>query len=457
MDGLLVAKETEKRKWIYPLIRKGKLYKWRSWISYAYLLLFFTGPLIRIGGQPLLLLNFMDRQFVILGQVFWPQDIFLFVLASLVFVVCIVLFTIAFGRIFCGWICPQTIFMEMFFRKIENWIEGDAHKQKKLDAGPWTKEKIFRKGSKHLLFLIFSFLIANTFLAYLVGSAALFRIILEPVQLHWSGFFSIWLFTIIFYLVYSQVRELVCTVICPYGRLQGVLLDQDTLVVAYDEVRGEPRGKLVKNKDSLNPKGDCVDCGLCVSVCPTGIDIRQGTQMECVNCTACIDVCNEVMEKIHKPLNLIGFYSENMIHKQQKPSFTGRMMGYSGIIVVLMTVLCYFIFSRADMDMTVMRSAGMLYQEQKGGLISNIYNAEIINKSNTSRDIVIKPENPAVKVKYIQQPGRISAGGSVKTVFFLMIPASMIHMPKTDIKINLLLNNKIIQTVSTTFVGPAND
>lgn len=457
MDALLKDKGTEKRQWIYPLIRKGKLYQWRSWISYVYLGFFFTGPLIRIGGQPLLLLNFIDRQFVILGQVFWPQDIFLFVLASLVFVVCVVLFTIAFGRIFCGWICPQTIFMEMFFRKIEQWIEGDANKQKKLDAGPWTREKLWKKTAKHFSFLLLSFLIANTFLAYIIGSSALWRIITEPIHNHWVGFFSIWLFTIIFYLVYSQVRELVCTVICPYGRLQGVMLDPDTLVVAYDDVRGEPRGKLSKNAAPFNLKGDCVDCGLCVSVCPTGIDIRQGTQMECVNCTACIDVCNEVMEKIHKPLNLIGFYSENMIHKQQKPSFTGRMMGYSGIIAILMTVLCYFIFSRSDMDMTVMRSAGMLYQEQKGGLISNIYNAEIINKSNSIRDITIQPLDPAVKVRYIQQPGRIAAGSSAKTVFFLLVPASHIHAPKTDLKISLVLNNKVIQTVSTAFVGPPND
>src|SRR5205085_9450867 len=141
-----------------------------SWISYGYLLLFFAGPLIRINGQPLLLLNFMERHFVILGQVFWPQDIFLFVLASLVFVVCVVLFTIAFGRVFCGWICPQTIFMEMFFRRIEQWIEGDGPKQKKLDAGPWTREKVLKKVSKHALFLLFSFLIANTFLAYIIGN-----------------------------------------------------------------------------------------------------------------------------------------------------------------------------------------------------------------------------------------------------------------------------------------------
>src|SRR6195952_2925500 len=329
MDGLLAGKEAEKRKWLYPLIRKGKFYKWRSWISYAYLVLFFSGPLIRINGQPLLMLNFVDRQFVILGQVFWPQDIFLFVLASLVFVVCVVLFTIAFGRIFCGWICPQTIFMEMVFRKVEIWIEGDANKRKKLDAGPWNNDKIRKKTLKHFLFVILSFLIANTFLAYIIGSENLIAIITQPVKLHLVGFFSIWVFTIVFYLVYSQVRELVCTVICPYGRLQGVLMDENTLVVAYNDVRGEPRGKLDRNEFST--KGDCVDCGLCVAVCPTGIDIRNGTQMECINCTACIDACDEVMDKIHKPRNLIGFYSENMIHAKQKPSFTGRMKGYAAV------------------------------------------------------------------------------------------------------------------------------
>jgi cytochrome c oxidase accessory protein FixG len=458
MDGLLAAKEEGKRKWLYPLIRKGKFYKWRSWISYAYLVLFFTGPFLRINGQPLLMLNFTDRQFVILGQVFWPQDIFLFVLASLVFIVCIVLFTIAFGRIFCGWICPQTIFMEMVFRKVEVWIEGNPGKAKKLDAGPWNREKIIKKSSKHAIFIFISFLISNTFLAYIIGSGSLLKIITEPVTGHWVGFISIWVFTMVFYLVYSRIREQVCTLFCPYGRLQGVMIDQHTLVVAYDDVRGEPRGKLDRKADPLNlNKGDCVDCGLCIDVCPTGIDIRKGTQLECINCTACIDVCNGVMDKIHKPRNLIGFFSEKMIHEKEKPSFTGRMMAYSAVITIMIGVLCYFIFSRGDMDITLMRSAGMLYQEQPGGYISNIYNAEIINKSSLSRDIIIKTDDPAIKIKYIQAPGKISGGGSVKTVFFLLVPASSIHSFKTDIKLNLVLKNKIMKTVSTTFVGPIND
>ena len=456
MDGLVAGEKVQGRKWIYPLIRKGQYYKWRSYISYAYLVFFFTGPFIRINGQPLLLLNFAERHFVIAGQVFWPQDIFLFVLASLVFVVCVVLFTIAFGRIFCGWICPQTIFMEMVFRKVEEWVEGDANKRKKRDAGPWTNEKIFKKIVKHKLFFIISFLIANTFLAYIIGSGNLIKIATEPVSQHLVGFASIFVFTVVFYLVYSQMREIVCTVICPYGRLQEVMLDKNTLVVAYNDVRGEPRGKLSRNDDLLNLKGDCVDCGLCVSVCPTGIDIRKGTQMECINCTACIDVCDDVMDKIHKPRKLIGFYSENGIRNNEKLTFNNRMKAYTAVITVMMSVLCYFIFSRSDIDMTIMRGAGMLYQEQPGGYISNIYNAQIINKSNQNKAITIKAEDSAMQIKYIQAPGTLNKGGEVKAIFFVMVPASKIHESKTALRLQLISDKKVIQTVSTNFVGPIN-
>ncbi|MDB5005538.1 MAG: ccoG [Mucilaginibacter sp.] len=457
MSGLLAGSGSGERKWQYPLIRKGVYYKWRNWLSYAYLIFFFAGPFLRIGGQPFLLLDFVNKHFVILGQAFWPQDIFLFMLASLVFIVCVVLFTIAFGRMFCGWICPQTIFMEMVFRKIEIWIEGDANKRKKLDAGPLTNEKLFKKTAKHVLFFLVSFLIANTFLAYLTGSENLIKIIAEPVNKHWVGFASIFVFTTIFYLIYSRVRELVCTVICPYGRLQSVLIDKDTLVVAYNDVRGEPRGKLMRVLDPLNQKGDCVDCGLCVGVCPTGIDIRNGTQIECINCTICIDACDHVMDKISKPRNLIGYFSENMIHAQKKATFTNRMKGYAAVIVLLIGVLCYFIFSRKDLDMTVMRGAGMLYQQQQDGYISNIYNAEIINKTNGLQQITLKAEDPAIKIKYIQAPAIIKKGEETKAVFFVMIPAKNIRSPKTEVRLQLLLGNKIIQTVTTSFVGPISD
>lgn len=443
-----------KRKWMYPLVRKGKLYQYRSWLSYIYLVLFFAVPYLRIGGQPVLLLNFIERRFVLLGQVFWAQDIFMFVLAMLASVVCIVLFTIAFGRIFCGWICPQTIFMEMVFRKIEIWIEGNPKQRRQLDQSPWTNDKIVKKGAKHFIFIILSFIIANTFLAYIIGSESLLSIITQPVSQHLSGFISIWIFTAIFYFVYSQVREIVCTVICPYGRLQGVLTDKHTLAVAYNYIRGEPRGKLKRQSDA--PKGDCVDCGLCVDVCPTGIDIRKGTQLECINCTACIDACNQVMEKINKPLNLIGFYSEEMIEQKVKPSFTGRMAAYSSVMVVLLGALTFFIFQRSDVDITVMRSAGLLYQEQPGGYISNIYNADVVNKTTTAQTVKLETDDPAIKIKYIQPLGKLDKEQSVKTTFFILIPANRIHTTKTEVKLKVVQGSKVLGTASTTFIGPIN-
>jgi cytochrome c oxidase accessory protein FixG len=421
----------------------------------VYLIVFFAGPFIRITGHPFLLLNVLERRFVIFGQVFWPQDFFLFVLTMLAGMVCIVLFTIAFGRLFCGWICPQTIFMEMVFRKIEIWIEGDHRKRKKLDDGPLTKVKVFKKTLKHFLFILLSFLIANTFLAYIIGSENLIKTITEPVDRHWVGFASIWIFTSAFYLVYSQARELVCTVICPYGRLQGVFTDSHTLNIAYNYERGEPRGKLSRKDETV--KGDCVDCGLCVDVCPTGIDIRQGNQMECVNCTACIDACDYVMEKINKPINLIGFYSDDMIAKKKKPTFTPRMAGYSGIIVILFSVLTYFVMQRGDVDVTIMRSAGMLYQDQPGGYISNIYNADLINKTDKPQDIRLVTDNPSIKIKYIQASGILAREGSAKSIFFVMMPGANIHAAKTAIKIRVMQQNKVLSTINTTFIGPVNE
>jgi len=444
--------ENGKRRWMYPIIRKGKFYRYRNWLSYIYLALFFAGPYIRVNGQPLLLINVIERHFVLFGQTFWPQDFFLFVLAMLAFIVSIVFFTMAFGRVFCGWICPQTIFMEMVFRKIEIWIEGDAKNRRRLDEGPLTQEKFLKKTAKHTIFVVLSFLIANTFLAYLIGSESLFKIIVEPVNLHWVGFFSIWVFTLVFYIVYSRIRELVCTVICPYGRLQGVLTDKHTLQIAYNFKRGEPRGK-ISHKDPT-PKGDCVDCGLCVDVCPTGIDIRNGSQLECVNCTMCIDVCNQVMEKIHRESNLIGFYSEAMILENKRPTFTTRMKTYSVIIAALFAVLAYFVYERKDIDVTVLRSAGMLYQQQPDHYISNLYNADIINKTDKIQHIQLVSPDPSVKIKYIQAPGELGKESSTKIVFFLMMPEKKIHALKTDITINIIDHDKVLNSISTTFVGP---
>jgi cytochrome c oxidase accessory protein FixG len=442
-----------KRTWIYPKIIKGKLYKYRALLSYFLLALLFSAPFIKINGEQLILLNVLARKFVFFGLVFWPQDFYLFVLALLTFIVFIVLFTVVFGRVFCGWICPQTIFLEMVFRRVENWIEGDRIQQQKLDEGPLTWDKLFKKTFKHSLFLGISFLIANTFLAYLIGSDTLIQIITEPVNAHLSGFISIEIFSIIFYLVFSRMRELVCTVACPYGRLQGVLLDNQSLLVAYDYSRGEPRQKIKKGLETEH--GDCIDCNLCVQVCPTGIDIRNGTQMECINCTACIDACDMVMEKVHRPSRLIGFKSETEIKTHSAFKISPKVYGYSGVLLALISFLVFLLITRSPVKTTILRASGTLYQlNDVNGTVSNLYTAEMVNKTNGTIDFRIVPDNRSARIQYIEKPDSIAYGSSTKTTFFLILPQKGITKYKTSVGFHILSEGKVLDQFETTFIAP---
>lgn len=446
----LNKEKSKGRNFIYPKKPSGKLYDYRKWVSYVLLLFLFSAPFIKVGGEQMVLLNFLERKFVFFGLIFTPQDFYLFALAMLIILIFIVCFTVVLGRLFCGWVCPQTIFMEMVFRRIEYWIEGDANQQRKLDAQPWTREKILKKGFKHLIFLFISFLISNTFLAYLIGSDQLYKIVTEPVSEHVVGFFSIWLFTFIFYGVFAYVREIVCTVICPYGRLQGVLLDNESLIVAYDETRGEPRGFLQKGVDNSN-KGDCIDCGLCVQVCPTGIDIRKGTQLECVNCTACIDSCNEVMLKINRPKDLIGFYSQNFI-KERKPFKIGlRVYGYSAVLFAVILVFSSLIYKRTDVETTVLRASGTTFQTRPNGAISNLYNAELINKTNKDIKFSFTSTNPQDQIEFIQQSTLLPKEGTTRITFFVIKKEKDLTGFKTDVKFEIKADNKIVSEAKTTF------
>lgn len=420
------------------------------------LLFLFGCPFIKLNGEQLVLLNFIERKFVFFGLIFTPQDFYLFALAMMIFMIFIVCFTVVLGRLWCGWACPQTIFMEMVFRRIEYWIEGDANQQRKLDAQNWNREKVLKKGFKHFIFLIISFCIANTFLAYLIGADQLYKIITEPVGLHVSGFLSILVFTFIFYGVFAYVREVVCTVICPYGRLQGVLLDNQSLIVAYNEKRGEPRGHLQKNKATATTTGDCVDCGLCVQVCPTGIDIRNGTQLECVNCTACIDSCNEVMLKINKPANLIGFYTQDFIEHQKPFKLSLKAYGYAAVLMIVMIVFSSLIYKRQDVETTVLRASGTLYQNNPDGTISNLYHAELINKTNKVVKFSFRSTDSADQIKFIQLPKQLPKEGSTQLTFFLIKKPETIKEYKSDVAFEVISGGKIISTAKTTFFSQPN-
>ncbi|MCB9185186.1 MAG: cytochrome c oxidase accessory protein CcoG [Flavobacteriales bacterium] len=458
-DHLSTLDESGNRKWIYPKKPSGRYYNYRKWLSYFLLAVLFGAPFIKIGGEPLLMVNVLQRKFVIFGQVFWPQDFYIFGLAMIVSVLFIVLFTVAFGRIFCGWFCPQTIFMEMLFRRIEYWVEGDWKHQQRLDAMPWNAEKIRKKGLKHFLFLFVSFLISNTFLAYIIGSDELISIITDPPSQHIVGLVLIIVFTLVFYGVFARMREQVCTNICPYGRLQGVMLDRNSMIVAYDHKRGEStagRSKWRKNEDrAAEGKGDCIDCGQCVDVCPTGIDIRNGTQLECINCTACMDACDTVMEKVGFEKELIGYKSEETIATGKPFQFTLRLKAYTVVLSILLVVMVGLIVTRSDIGATVLRTPGMLYQEGENNTITNLYNFKVINKTAEDMPLDLRVENGFGTIRMVGDAVTLKAQGTTEGVMFVEVPKDQVKDRKTKVVVGIYSGDKLLKKVKTNFIGPA--
>lgn len=451
-EGPVLPSNGKKRNWIYAKKPSGQLYNYRQWVGYGLLLFLFIAPFITLNGNPFLMFNIVERKFSIFGNIFFPQDLHIFVFGMLIIMVGIVLFTAIFGRVWCGWTCPQTIFMELIFRRIEYMIEGDWTQQKKLNEGPNTDARAWKKLLKHSIFLLLSLFISNIFLSYIIGIDALYKIITEPIDAHVGGFIAMIVFTLVFYGVFAHVREIVCTTICPYGRLQGVLLDDQSLTVAYNELRGEPRGKLSKKDEAA--KGDCVDCGLCVHVCPTGIDIRNGVQLECVNCTACVDACDTVMDKIGKPKRLIGFYSLGQIEgKKDFKKNPMRQILYSIILVLLTGVFLFLIFSRAPIDGTVLRATGSTYQTQPDGRISNLYTMEVLNKSG--RDIPFELEaNANFDIQIVNKIDTLHKDGTAKISFFLIADKNNISTYKTNTRVHILSNGEEIKSLKTTFICP---
>jgi len=454
-DSVATISSDGKRNWIYPKKPKGKLYNKRTYVSIFFLVLLFAGPFMKLNGHPFILLNIIERKFILFGIAFWPQDFHLFGLAMLTFIVFIILFTALFGRIWCGWACPQTIFMEMVFRKIEYLIEGDYMQQKALNAESPNPRKLRKKILKNSIFFLISFIIANTFLAYIIGVDELFKIITDPPSQHLGGLISLTIFTLVFYGVYTKFREQACIVVCPYGRLQGVLLDKNSVVIAYDYNRGEPREKLHKGQE--RKAGDCIDCHQCVQVCPTGIDIRHGTQLECINCTACIDACDSIMEKIDKPLGLIRYTSENAISKGIKFKVTGRIIAYSVVLFILLGSLITLLAIRSDVEATILRTPGMLYQELADKKVSNLYNIKIVNKTFQDLPISVKIIEPKGEVKWVGRGiDSLNEQDISEGEMFIILDQASILTNKTKLKIQILSNDKLMDEVETNFIGPTN-
>lgn len=484
-DSVATITSEGNRNYIYPKKPKGKFYNLRTWFSIFYLVIFFSLPFIKVHGEPLILFNILQRKFIIFGLTFWPQDFFIFGIAMLTFIVFVILFTVVFGRVFCGWACPQTIFMEMVFRKIEYWIDGDATQQKLLKAMSWNSEKTGKRVLKFILFFSLSFLIANFFLAYLISMDQLLNYITHPFE-NIGTLISLLFFTTVFFFVYWWFREQACIVVCPYGRLQGVLLDKNSIVVAYDYKRGEPRGKLgrdnnpkikedhdckctdckgdggcndiVQKLEAVQPvhaKGDCIDCFACVRVCPTGIDIRNGTQLECVNCTACIDACDAIMTNIQKPKGLIRYASENSIKEGIQLGFTRRIKAYTAVLVLLIALLVFLLVSRTNLDARLMRTAGMTYTSMTDGRISNLYNLKLVNKTHKDIPVLLKLENIKGEISLINAAeSMVKKESYAHLQFFVQLKRENVSGWKTPLQIGLYEGNKKIKTITANFIGP---
>ncbi|MGG5577337.1 cytochrome c oxidase accessory protein CcoG [Myroides sp. C15-4] len=459
-DSISTIDKDGKRAWIYPKKPSGPYYNKRKVVSYLLLVFLLVAPFIKINGNQLLLFNVIDRKFNIFSFPFWPQDFYLVVISMIIGVVFVTLFTVSFGRIFCGWICPQTIFMEMVFRRIEYWIDGDRGAQMRLDKQPWNSEKIRKRLLKWFIFFIISFLIANVFLSYIIGSDAVLLMVEDGPFAHLGNFIGLIIFTSAFYFVFTWFREQVCVIACPYGRLQGVLLDNKSIIVAYDHVRGERtkgRGKFKKGVDrEAEGIGDCIDCKQCVNVCPTGIDIRNGTQLECVNCTACIDECDFVMEKAGLPKGLIRYASEEEIVENKPYAFTPRQRGYTVVLSVLIIVLVGLLFLRTDVEARVLRVAGKTF-EHKGANISNVYTFKIMNKTMKEYDNltfkVRKPETAEVKMVGHDEI-KVAKEAYSEGVLFIEIPQKDLDGYSTKVTIDVYDGDRLIQTTKTNFLGP---
>ncbi len=460
-DSIGTINDEGKRNWVFPKKPSGPYYDKRKLVSYFLLAFLIAAPFVKINGNQFLMFNVLERRFNIFGFPFWPQDFHLFVISMIIGVVFITLFTVGFGRIFCGWICPQTIFMEMVFRRIEYWIDGDRNKQIRLEKQKWNAEKIKKRTLKWSIFLIISFVIANVFLAYLIGSDKLLRYIKEGPSEHLSTLFPLLIFTGVFYFVFAWFREQVCIIACPYGRLQGVLLDNKSIVVAYDHKRGEGengRKKFRKNEDrNALGHGDCIDCFQCVNVCPTGIDIRNGTQLECVNCTACIDECDTIMEKINLPKGLIRYASEDNIEKKEPFKLTARMKGYIAVLLILIGVLAGMLALRNDVEARILRLPGQLYEHKDNNIISNVYTYKLVNKTTeTIENVTFKLRGIEGNIKLVStnESFVVTSQGLAEGTLFIELKQSLLSGDKNNLTINVYSGDKLIETTSVTFLGP---
>ena len=444
---------------IYPREVKGRYATLRNLAVWVLLGIFYLLPWVPWDDRQAVLFDLPARKFYIFGLTFWPQDFFF--MAWLLIIAALTLFfvTAIAGRLWCGYACPQTVWTEAFLW-MERLTEGNHGQRRKLDKGPWTREKVLRKGAKQLLWISFALWTGFTFVAYFTPATELGPKLVTFSAGPWETFWVLF-YGFATYGNAGLLREQVCKYMCPYARFQSAMFDKDTMIISYDERRGEPRGG---RKRSVDPKaaglGDCIDCNMCVQVCPTGIDIREGLQIECIACAACVDVCNDVMDKMKYPRGLIRYSTHHAMEERQPVRvLRPRVMIYGVLLLTLLVGFGVAVANRSTLIVDVIRDRNMLYRELPGGLVENVYTITFVNKTEAERSYRVSARGLAgLEVEFDAPLPLTSAPGEVRRVpLRLQAPSRAVPPGGAEVTLVVEALGAAPATVerATRFIGPA--
>lgn len=477
------------RRWLRPRLSPGRFFHARRIVAFFLIAVFTLIPFLRIQGQPLLLLNIVQRKFVIMGYTFLPTDTLLLALFLVGMLLTIFLLTAIFGRIWCGWICPQTVYMEYVFRPIERLLDGT------VGRGGQPRKNLTQTALRWVLrYVIYAgicFYLANTFLAYFVGTDTLWDWIQQSPFLHPIPFLVVGFVTVMMMFDFCFFREQLCIIACPYGRFQSVLLDDHSLIVSYDSQRGEPRGKIqkkaprkkcsgdcggnCKNKgktESTQPNtahattvslksltetatGDCIDCGLCVATCPTGIDIRKGLQMECINCTQCIDACNAVMDKVGRPRNLIRYSSQSADRGESSGIVRPRIVVYPLLLLTVASVFLFVLVNKGTFDFSILRDRGNPFTVMDDGAVRNVLKLKIANRQRDDMQFQVMAVEPEqVELRLMEPDFEVAQQKSREFHLNVDAPPQIFQFGKAPLKLRVINQYGDVQEAEFRLLGP---
>ena len=450
LESLATIRDDGSRKFIHPASVRGRFTTWRTIASILLMAVYVGLPWIPINGNPALFFDIASRQFHLFGITILTQDLWLgfFLITGAGFALFYV--TALLGRVWCGWACPQTVFLDLI-RRVERWIEGDAPERKLLDASPWTLGKTIKRAVKQAFLAGFALLLAHVFMSYFVSLPGLYKMVHQAPAANWGVFLFVFLMSAALWFDFAWFREQFCIVLCPYGRLQSALIDNDTINVGYDTKRGEPRGK-----KGTPGAGDCVDCLRCVHVCPTGIDIRQGLQMECIGCTACIDACDDVMTKIGRPRGLIRYDSLNGFAGGETRLLRPRMILYTILMLIGATVMSYSLSTFRPATVSLLRMTGAPFFIDAGD-IRNQYLLRILSKRTTPDKFRVEAVNapPGLQISGVEDGIPVEPLGEQMRPLIMTVPTEKFH---GEFHVNLRIQSedgKIVIEKSVPFLGPA--